>query len=376
MLPEFVLLNPGPANTTASVRKALLVPDICHREPEFYNILRSVRRKLVAVAGGGDEFAAVVLTGSGTAAVETAVSSLVRPDGKLLIAENGAYGERIRRMAEAHGIPFALIRKPVTEAFTPADIETALAKDASITHVAVVHHETTAGVLNPVAKIGRVTSRRGKILIVDSMSAFAGEPLHVRRDRVDCVISSSNKCVQALPGLSFIIARRKVLEALGGHPPRSVYLDLFSHWTSQEKDSPLFTPSVPLFFALDTALRELLDEGLAARCRRYRDSAMLLRSGMAKLGFHPLVAPRIRTNTMTCFPLPPGVSYEELHDALRARGFIVYAGTGSLSKTAFRVANMGTIGRREIQRFLAALRGILKEMSRKRRGDRVINADD
>ncbi|MFN3651159.1 MAG: 2-aminoethylphosphonate aminotransferase [Armatimonadota bacterium] len=359
-----ILLNPGPAGTTPTVRQALLTPDLCHREPEFFAVMREVRDQITDLAGGGSEWSTVVFTGSGTAAVEATVTSVVPPDRKLLVIDNGVYGDRIRRMAVASGIPHRTLRYEWTEPPRLDDVEAALAEDPTISHLAVIHHETTTGLLNPVAELAALCRRCGREIIVDAMSSFGGEPLNVREHEITYLVSSSNKCLQGMPGLAFVVARRSALEGLASVPARSVYLDLHAQWQAEEADNTPFTPAIQVFFALRQAIRETYAEGLENRWRRYREAALALRAGMAELGLEPIVAPEWRSNTLTTFPLPDGVTYDALHDAMRRRGYVIYAGQGDLKKWAFRIANLGTLTAGDMAGVVSALGDSFRELAR------------
>jgi 2-aminoethylphosphonate-pyruvate transaminase len=358
----WILLNPGPANTTPTVRQALLTADLCHREPEFLQVMRSCRERLVRLAGAGTHWTAVLLTGSGTAAVEAAVCAAVEPGRALLAVNNGVYGDRICRMARAHGIPLTVLTYDPVRPVEPDDVARALAAHPEVSHVALVHHETTTGLLNPVAEVARVAARAGRRVIVDAMSSLFGEPLVVDQESIDFVAASANKCLQGLPGISFVLARRQAMELLGPRPPRSVYLDLYQHWVHQEADNTPFTPAVQVLHAMEQALIELEREGVARRMARYADNARVLRAGMAALGLEPLVPAGARSNVLTTFRLPPGVSYEALHDAMKRRGYIIYAGQGELRASAFRVANMGTLTPEDMRGVVAAFAECLAEL--------------
>src|SRR5688572_13117453 len=265
---EWILLNPGPANTSRRVREALVTPDLCHREPEFFDVMRECRARLVSVLGAGSGTAAILFTGSGTAAVEAAVSSAVPRDRRLLVVNNGVYGDRLARIAAAHGIGAEILKYDVVTPVPPADVEARLRAHPDISHVAVIHHETTTGLLNPVAEVTRVAARAGRRVLVDAMSSLFGEPLDVTADGIDFVMASANKCLQGIPGVSFVLVRRAAVEALRGRPPRSVYLDLYTHWATQEQDNTPFTPAVQVLHAMREALAELQEEGVKARIAR------------------------------------------------------------------------------------------------------------
>jgi 2-aminoethylphosphonate-pyruvate transaminase len=359
---EWVLLNPGPANTSPRVRQALLTPDLCHREPEFFEVMRECRRRLVDVLGIAAAFDAVLFTGSGTAAVEAAIASLVPPERGLLVVNNGVYGERALKIARAHGIPTETLTYDATTPVAPADVTRVLRALPEISHVAVVHHETTTGLLNPVEAVADAAAAEGRRVIVDAMSSLFGEPLDVSRESIDAVTASANKCLQGIPGISFVLARRSALAALKGRPPRSVYLDLHTHWATQEQDNTPFTPAVQVLHAMREALLELAEEGLAERIARYAENARVLRRGMAALGFSILVPEGARSTILTTFRLKPGLTYEPLHDAMKRRGYIIYAGQGDIRTYAFRVANMGTLTPKDMAAVVDAFAACLEEL--------------
>jgi 2-aminoethylphosphonate-pyruvate transaminase len=359
---EWVLLNPGPANTTPSVRQALVMPDLCHREAEFFQMMRRCRDGLVRAAGLGADWTAVLFAGSGTAAVEAAIASLVPRERGVVVVSNGVYGDRMLRICRAHGIPAAAVAGDIFAPVEPAAVDAALAAHPEASHVALVHHETTTGLLNPVAEVARVAARRGRRVIVDAMSSLFGEPLAVGQEGIDAVTASANKCLQGIPGVAFVLARRAALEAIRTQPPRSVYLDLWGHFASQEQDNTPFTPAVQVLHAMEQALDELEREGVPARIARYAENARVLREGMARLGFEILVPPAGRSSILTTFRLPPGVAYDPLHDAMKRRGYIIYAGQGDIRTYAFRVANMGTLTPGEMSGVVAAFAASLDEL--------------
>ncbi|MBM3221208.1 MAG: 2-aminoethylphosphonate--pyruvate transaminase [Candidatus Rokubacteria bacterium] len=359
-----ILLNPGPANTTATVKQALVMDDLCHREPECFEMIRRCRERLVALAGAGPDFTAVLFAGSGTASVEAAIASAVPPGEALLVVDNGVYGDRVGRIARAHGIAFHPVKSDIFTPVDPAAVEQTLRAHAEVSHVAVVHHETTTGLLNPVAEVARVAHALGRRVIVDAMSSLFGERLDVAQDGIDFVAASANKCLQGMPGVSFVIGRRSAVEALAGAAPRSVYLDLHGHYASQEQDNTPFTPAVQVLHAMEQALVELDAETVKRRIERYAESARVLREGLTRLGLEILVAEPARSNTLTTFRLPAGVGYDALHDAMKRRGYIIYAGQGPLKSYAFRVANMGTLTPEDMRGVVAAFTGAIQEATR------------
>jgi 2-aminoethylphosphonate-pyruvate transaminase len=360
---EYVLLNPGPANTTPSVRQALVMPDLCHREPEFFTLMRSCRERLVRLAGGGEDWTAVLFAGSGTAAVEAAVCSALPTGRGLLVVDNGVYGDRLLRIARAHGIPAEAVSCDVSTPVSPASVDGRLVAHPEISHVALVHHETTTGLLNPVAEVARVAARHGRRVIVDAMSSLFGEPFDLEAGgAIDFVTASANKCLQGVPGVSFVLARRRAVEALAGQPVRSVYLDLHAHHAAQERDNTPFTPAVQVLHAMEQALTELEAETVAGRIARYAENARVLRDGMARLGFSILVPEGARSSILTTFRLLPGLAYEDLHDAMKRRGYVIYAGQGDIRKYAFRVANMGTLTPADMTGVVGAFAACMAEL--------------
>jgi len=351
-----ILLNPGPVNVSRRVRAALAREDICHREPEFGELQTSIRARLLQAFAPGDEFTAVLITGSGTAALEAAVTSVLSEHGRLVVVSNGVYGERIAAIAAAARLPHTVVQGPWTEPPDLAAVARAL-DEPGVEAVAVVHHETTTGLLNPVGEVGRLARARGKLVLVDSVSGLGGDALDVAT--ADLVVGTGGKCIQAFPGLGFVLVRREAMARIATHPRRSLYLSLAVHHEAQERRTVPFTPAVQLAYALDEALAELLEEGVAARLERYAAAAALLRDGFGRLGLGVVLPPPLRSSSITSLWLPQGRTYAGLHDGLRARGFVIYEGQGRLAREIFRVANMGHLARADFERFLSALGAVL-----------------
>lgn len=347
-----ILLNPGPVNVSPRVTAALARGDLCHREPEAYELLARIRERLARAFAPRGGFTPVLVTGSGTAALEMAVTSVLSPAGRLVVVANGVYGERIASMAAAARLPHTVVEGEWTAPPDLAKVEAAV-REPDVEAIAMVHHETTTGLLNPVAAVGAIARRYGRLVLVDSVSGLAGDALDL--ETVDLVAGTANKCIQGLPGMAFVLARTSVLERLAAHPPRSVYLSLATY----AKNAMPFTPAVQAAYALDEALAELLEEGVDARIARYARAAAQLRAGFADLGLSLVLPPELRSNSITALRLPAGRSYAALHDGLKARGFVVYEGQGRLARELFRVANMGHLGREDFARFLSALGEVL-----------------
>ena len=350
-----ILLNPGPVNVSRRVTDAMARGDLCHREPEFSDLLDSVRQKLVRAFAPGGDWVAVPLTGSGTLALEAAVSSAVSAGRKMLVVQNGVYGARIREMAETHGIETVVLEWPWTERPEPERIAEALATDPEIEVVAAVHHETTTGLRNPIEAIGRVVRDAGRVLLVDSISGLAGDPVELDAWGVGICVGVANKCIQGIPGIGFVLVRRAEMERMADLAPRTVYLHLPRHFAAHEKRTVPFTAAVQVLYALDEALDELLEETVAGRVVRYARAARQLRRGFERLGLEILLPEEWRSNSITTLRLPAGATYASLHDALKRDGFVIYEGQGRLGSTAFRVANMGALQAADFDRFLECL---------------------
>ncbi|MBJ9941847.1 2-aminoethylphosphonate aminotransferase [Burkholderia multivorans] len=345
-----LLLNPGPVTLTERVRRSLLQPDLCHRESEFFDLQDEARARLVAAYElDPAEWTAVLMTGSGTAAVESMIAALVPKDGKLLVIENGVYGERITQIATQYAIAHDVLKHEWMQAPDLAQIAARL--DAGgYSHVAAIHHETTTGRLNDLGAIADVCRARGVKLLVDGVSSFGAEAIDFAGGDIDAVAATANKCLHGVPGAAFVIVRRS---ALANAASRTYYLDLGRLAKLQDQRNTPFTPSVHAYYALVEALREF-DEagGWRARHARYKALAEQAQAGLAARGM-PLVLPEGASSVvLRAYRLPQGVTYEALHDGLKARGFVIYAGQGGLSKELFRISTMGAIEAADVERLL------------------------
>ncbi len=358
---RYVLLNPGPVNIKEKVRKALLAPDICHREPEFSSLMAGCAKKLLRAFSAASSYEAVFITGSGTAALEAAVASSVPSGKKILVINNGIYGERIAVIAGRHGISAVNVKSDITRTPDLEAVEKKLRGDRSIAVVAMVHHETSTGILNPVNEAGKLCKKYKKLYLLDSISAIGGEDLDFKKCGVDICVGTANKCIESIPGVSFVLLRKSALPALGRVAPRSLYFDIPANLKGQKAGVPLFTPAVQAFLALNSALDELIKEGVGNRIDRYRKLAGRLRKAFEAAGLECLVGPAYRSNTITALRLPAGYTYEKLHREFKARGFVIYAGQSKLRKTIFRIANMGQISGRDSRKLIAAVRGIFRK---------------
>ena len=350
-----ILLNPGPVTLSDAVRRALTGPDLCHREAEYTALQARIRGHLLEVYGLDPEvWTAILLTGSGTAAVEAMVISLVPPEARLLVVENGVYGERISRIARLHEIACETLTLEWGAAVEAAPVGRAV-EAVGATHVALVHHETTTGRLNDLAALGAVCTARGATLLVDAVSSYGGEELDLPGWGVTACAASANKCLHGVPGLAFVVTRHEAIEGARA-AARTLYLDLATYHRAQEAGIPPFTPAVQVAYGLDAALDELAQAGgWRARRARYRTLAARVHAGMVGLGFSPLLPDGASSAVLTAFRLPPGLAYERLHDHLQQRGFTIYAGQGALAGEIVRIATMGAIGDADVERLLGAV---------------------
>jgi len=357
-IPEnpYLLLTPGPLSTTGTVKAAML-RDWCTWDTEYNDLVQDIRRQLVELTGS-DRFTAVLMQGSGTFCVESAIGSMMPPGGKLLILANGAYGLRMAAIARYLNISHEVHNSGEMAPPDLARLEQTLAADTAITHVAVVHCETTTGLLNPVEHIGPLVRKAGRLFMVDAMSSFGGIPMDPEAWGIDVLISSANKCIQGVPGFGFILARRDVIRQWEGQA-RSLSLDAYDQWQTMETHGGKwrFTSPTHVVRAFSQALAELAEEGgIKARHRRYQKNQQLLRNGMQELGFAPLLPEALQSPIITAFLHPPlpGFSFPGFYNRLKRRGFVIYPGKVSVAE-CFRIGSIGEVYPQSIQALLEAV---------------------
>ena len=352
---QMTLLNPGPVNVTSRVAASLMRGDMCHREKEFEDLMANIRRKLLLAFDVEKSFHPVLISGSGTAALEMAVSSCLSKGRSMLIIENGVYGERIAKMVHCRGFKKHSLHWKWGQPPNLEQVESAIKSHPEIEVIAMVHHETTTGLLNPINEVGLLARQYGKRFLVDCISSLAGDEIDLNGWGLDFCVGTANKCLQGLPGVSFVLFRSEETERLSQTPSPSLYLNLYENYKSQEDRVPLFTPAVQLHYALEESLSELIEETVSTRIQRYKNSAQLLRDGFENLGLEFFIPRNLFSNCLTSLKLPPGISYDDLHTGLRKKGFVIYAGQGNLRDDIFRIANIGNIQLEEFERFLGAL---------------------
>lgn len=359
-----LLFTPGPLTTSARVKQAML-HDAGSWHFEFNDKVRWIRDELLRVAGVSREqgWEAIPLQGSGTYGVEAVFATCVPPHGKVAVLANGAYGERAAQMLVHAKIDHTVLRTPEHTPNDPAALDTALEQDAAITHVCAVHCETTSGILNPIAALGAVTRRHRRAFIVDAMSTFGGLPIDLEHVGIDYLISSANKCLEGVPGFTFVLCRRARLLACEGWA-RSLSLDLLSQWKGFEKNGQFrYTPPTHALLAFAQALIELEQEGgVPAREARYRRNHATLLAGMTALGFRPYLPPDVQSPLITSFhyPADPRFTFEVFYRALSDRGFIIYPGKLSQADL-FRIGTIGRVCPADLEALVAAIQRTVLE---------------
>jgi 2-aminoethylphosphonate-pyruvate transaminase len=356
------LLTPGPLTTSRGVKEAML-HDWGSRDAEFIKLNARIRERLVELAGGQGTHVCVPLQGSGTFVVEAMIGTLVPPSGKLAVLVNGAYGARMVRMCEYLRRNRVVLETPEDTPANPAALDTTLAADPGISHVVVVHCETTSGVLNPVEEIASVTARHGRRLLIDAMSAFGALPLDAATTQYDALAASANKCLEGVPGVGFAIIRRAALEGAKGNAS-SLSLDLHDQWVAMEKTRQWrFTPPTHVLAALDQALAEHAAEGgIAGRHARYANNCRMLVDGLRALGFETLLPDAIQAPIIITVRMPadPKFNFESFYDRLSRRGFVIYPGKLTVADS-FRIGCIGRLGEHEMRGVLRAIGEILAE---------------
>ncbi len=354
----YILLTPGPLSTTKAV-KAVMLRDWCTWDDDYNSIVQAIRQKLVSLATSAEGYTSVLIQGSGTFAVESVIGTAVPPGGKLLVLANGAYGQRMAQIATRLCIPVTVLDSGELDPPGLNLLRDMLQGDKEITHVAVVHCETTTGMLNPVDRIGEITKCFGKVYIVDAMSSFGGIPIEMADIGADFLISSANKCIQGVPGFGFAIARHDQLEKTKGRA-RSLSLDLYDQWDTMERYAGKwrFTSPTHVVRAFAEALKELDREGgIEARYTRYRQNQSLLVEGMQELGFRCLLPREHQSPIITSFLSPehPAYDFKRFYEELKAGGFVIYPGKVT-SMDTFRIGSIGNIDVKDIERLFVSLR--------------------
>ena len=358
-----VLLNPGPATTTDSVKYAQVQSDICPREYEFGDLMEWCATELTKIVADPEEYTTVMFGCSGTGADEAMVCSVVPENGKLLVIDNGSYGNRIAKIAGVHKLNYDVFTSSTYEPIDLQALEKKIA-EGKYTHLAGVYHETTTGLLNPIKEICQIAKKYNMVTIFDAVSAYAGIPMDMKNIGVDFIASTSNKNIQGMAGVGFVVCNKKALEATKDIPIRNYYLNLWDQYQYfQKTHQTRFTPPVQTFYALRQAIIEAQVETIEARAQRYTDCWKILVETVKKLGLKMLVAEENQSHLITAIlePESPKYSFEALHDFAKSKSFTIYPGKlGNIN--TFRIANIGDIQPYEMEKFCVELEKFMRKI--------------
>lgn len=358
-----ILLNPGPATTTDTVKMAQLVPDICPREKEFVSVMREVEDGLLRIVHADpEEYAAVLFCGSGTINMDICLNSLLPENKKILIINNGAYSSRGVEICAYYGLPFINLKLPLDRPADLGQIEETLRENPDIALVYTTHHETGTGLLNPIREIGALVHRYHSIFVVDTTSTYAMRPINIAEDEVDFCMASAQKGIMAMTGLAFIIGKKSVIEASVDYPKRSYYCNLYMQYEYAKAHGEMhFTPPVQVIYSVKQALSEYFEEGeenkWARHCRVFRT----IREGLTELGFQIYISQENESGLVAAALYPDDVNWDfvKIHDYCYERGFTIYP--GKVEKLGmFRLCALGAIDSQDIRDFFVVFREALE----------------
>lgn len=362
---RIILLNPGPATTTDTVKHAQVLSDVCHREESFLDVYKSLNEDLKKGANLGDDFETVIFTGSGTIVMDAVLSSFVPKDGKVLIINNGLYGKRAVEVCEYYQIEHVDLKYPTNQIPNLGDIEEALKKNDDITMVYVTHHETSTGILNPIHEIGKLAKQYNKLYVVDSISSYLMIPIDVKKDNIDVLMSSSQKGTSSMPGVGYVIAKKSVILNSKDYPKRSYYTNIYRHYNFFDQNGESeFTPAVQTIYALRQSLDEILEEGVENKFKRHQKAFEVLDKGIRELGFKYYVDEKYQSKLLIAplFPNDPNWSFDKLIKLVRDEGFVIYPGKIK-DVDAFRLSVFGAITYKDMENFLEVLKKALIQMN-------------
>lgn len=359
-----ILLNPGPATTTDTVKNAQLVPDICPREKEFVSLMGQIREDLVKIVHGDPEkYTSVLFCGSGTICMDVCLNSLLPENKKILLINNGAYSARAAEICEYYGLPFINLEYPIDSLPDLEEIREILESNDDIKLVYATHNETGSGILNPVREIGELVHKHNAIFVVDTTSTYAMRPINIEEDNIDFCMSSAQKGLMAMTGVSYVIGNRKMIEESADFPKRSYYCNLYMQYEYFEKHGEMhFTPPVQTIYAMKQALKEYFEEGEAAKWDRHTRVFEAIHAGLAKLGFRDVIKREQQAGLVVTVKYPDDENwdFERVHDYCYERGFTIYPGKINNTPT-FRLCALGAIDEEDIFQFFEVLEAGLKE---------------
>lgn len=359
-----ILLNPGPATTTDTVKMAQIVPDICPREKEFASMMKQMREDLVRIVHGDlNKYTSVLFCGSGTINIDICINSLL-PDGKkILIINNGAYSTRAAEICEYYDLPFINLKFPVDELPDLKEIETTLKENPDIALVHTTHNETGTGILNPIREIGALVHKYHAVFTVDTTSTYAMRPINIEEDNIDFCMASAQKGLMAMTGLSFIVGNTEIIKRSADYPKRSYYCNLYLQYHFFETTGEMhFTPPVQTIYAARQAINEYFEEGEEAKWQRHLSVFEAIHDGLDRLGFKDIIKRKWQAGLVVAvrYPDDPNWNFEQIHDYCYERGFTIYPGKVS-SQSTFRLCALGAITPKDIEDFFDVLEEALNK---------------
>lgn len=358
-----MLFSPGPVMVEDCVRHALLHYDICHRGSEFESMFQDTQQKILKLFQADESYYSLIVSGSGTSANETCLSSLFKDKEKVLLLSNGVFGERLEEIIDKYRIPKVKPDFEWAEMINADKAEEALKENPDISVIAMVFHETSTSMINPVREIGELAKKYGKIFFVDCVSAAGGEFIDVVNNNIDICTSVAGKCLGGFPGSAYICAKESLLRSIPAEQGKNVYLNLGKHYAIAKKSHQTpNTPNVTLFWALNKALERIVEvEGLENRIARYKECTKILRDGLRDMGLRFLIPEEQMSNTVTSVFLPEGVNLKDFMAAMEDDGYVIYAGKGKYEAMGmFQVANMGNIFPDDCKKFFETLKRHIK----------------
>lgn len=357
-----ILLNPGPATTTETVKMAQVVPDICPREKEFASMMKQMREDLVRIVHGDlEKYTSVLFCGSGTLNLDVCINSLLPENKKILVVNNGTYSARAVEICEYYGLPYINLKFPVDELPKLEEVENVLKENPDIAVVYTTHNETGTGILNPIREIGALAHKYEAIFVVDTTSTYAMRPIHMEEDNIDFCMASAQKGLMSMTGLSFVIGNIEEIKESASYPKRSYYCNLFLQYDFFEKTGEMhFTPPVQTVYATRQAIDEYFAEGEMAKWERHTRVFEALHRGLAKLGFQNVIKREWQAGLVVSvkYPSDPNWDFEKVHDYCYERGFTIYPGKIATTDT-FRLCALGAIDEKDIEEFMKVFKEAL-----------------
>ena len=358
-----VLLNPGPSTTTDTVKMAQIVPDICPREKEFQSIMAPMRRDLVKIVHGGDDYTSVLFCGSGTICIDITLNSLLDAGKRALVINNGSYSQRAVDVLEYYGMPYINLKQPIYTTPDLGTIEDVLKANDDIGYVYMTHHETGSGLLNPIREVGALAHKYGAFFITDTTSSYAMIPINVYEDNIDFCMASAQKGIMGMTGLSYVIGRKSIIEESRNYPKRSYYCNLYMQYDFFERTGEMhFTPPVQTIYAAKQALIEYWEEGEENKWNRHQRVMSAIHIGEDQLGLKEILDRRVQSGLVSAvrYPDDPNWDFDKVHDYCYERGFTIYPGKIE-KKGTFRLCALGAIDEDDIEDFWSVFEAALRE---------------